>query len=105
VKYWTTTSTINTGNAWNLIRAVASGSSLKFYINGTLVWTGSDSSLSTGKVGVGFYAKNGGTSTSGDRLWVDYVTAQAADKRADALGDIVDTSDQQTDESFSENHL
>ncbi len=105
VKNWTTTSTINTGNAWNLIRAVASGSSLKFYINGTLVWTGSDSSLSTGKVGVGFYSTNGGTSTTGDRLWVDYVTAQAADKRADALGDIVDTSDQQTDESLSVDNL
>ena len=105
VKYWTTTNTIHTGNAWNLIRAVASGSSLKFYINGTLVWTGSDSSLSTGKVGVGFYSSNGGTSTSGDRLWVDYVTAQAADAGANALGDIIDTSDQQTDESLSEDNL
>ena len=105
VKNWTTTNTIKTGNDWNLIRAVASGSSLKFYINGTLVWSGSDSSLSTGKVGVGFYSSNGGTSSSGDRLWVDYVTVQAADQRAGALGDIIDTSDQQTDESLSDNNL
>ena len=42
-------------NGWNTLKVVAVGSSLKFYINNILVWTGSDSSLRTGTVGFGFY--------------------------------------------------
>ena len=34
---------------------VAVGPSLKFYINNTLVWNGSDDTLTTGQVGFGFY--------------------------------------------------
>lgn len=49
LKSWTTSSTINAGNAWNKMRVYANGSNFSFYINDTLVWTGSDSSLSTGK--------------------------------------------------------
>lgn len=51
---WTTSSAI-VPNGWNTLKVVASGSSLKFYINGTLVWNGTDSTLTTGKVGFGFY--------------------------------------------------
>lgn len=43
----------------NVLRATAQGAALSFYINGTLVWSGSDSSLSGGLVGLGGY-------TSGD---------------------------------------
>jgi hypothetical protein len=54
LKNWTASGAI-VKNGWNTLKVVAVGTSLKFYINGTLVWTGSDSSLKTGKVGFGFY--------------------------------------------------
>jgi len=41
-------------NDWNILKVVANGSSLKFYINGTLLWSGTDGSLSDGTVGIGF---------------------------------------------------
>lgn len=59
---------------WNLLRVVADGTSLKFYINGTLVWQGTDGSLSTGKLGLQMYR----SPTSGwDQLLVDWVTVLA----------------------------
>jgi hypothetical protein len=54
LKAWTTSSAI-VKNGWNTLKVVAVGSSLKFYINGTLVWSGSDSTLKTGQVGFGFF--------------------------------------------------
>lgn len=68
---WTYTSAIFKGSAWNILRVTASGSTLKFYINGTLVWTGTDTSLTTGHVGIDMYRD--GTST-GNILYVDYAT-------------------------------
>ena len=43
---------VNTGDQWNLLRVVAQGDSLAFYVNGNLVWSGTDSDLSVGGVGV-----------------------------------------------------
>jgi hypothetical protein len=54
LKGWTSSSAI-VKNGWNKLKVVAVGTSLKFYINGTLVWSGSDSSLKTGQVGFGFF--------------------------------------------------
>lgn len=54
LKAWTAHPSIVVNN-WNTLKVVAVGSSLKFYINGTLVWTAADSSLVVGKVGFGFY--------------------------------------------------
>ena len=54
LKGWTTTSSIDLNN-WNTLKVVANGSQLRFYINNVLVWTGSDSSLISGQVGVGMY--------------------------------------------------
>jgi hypothetical protein len=68
---WTTTSAINQGSAWNVLRVIANGSNFSFYINGTSVWTGSDSSHTSGRVGVGFYRS---ASSTGDGFWVDYAT-------------------------------
>lgn len=68
---WTSSSAINQGDAWNTMRVVASGSSLDFYINGTLVWSGWDSSLTSGRVGVGMYRSS---SSSGDQFFVDWAT-------------------------------
>ena len=101
VKYWTSSSAINTGAAWNKMRVYASGSSFWFYINDTLVWHGSDSSLSTGKIGVGMYSQ----SVPGNHLWVDYVTSTALDEAADRSGntvlDVID--DNQQEETGSRN--
>ena len=54
LKGWTPTPAINQ-YGWNVLKVTGVGSTLKFYINGQLVWSGSDSSLGTGKVGIGFY--------------------------------------------------
>jgi len=71
LKAWTSNSAIVTGAAWNTLRVYASGSSFWFYINGTLVWTGADSSHSSGRVGVGMYRDS--TST-GNGFYVDWAT-------------------------------
>ncbi len=63
---WTESSAINTGAAWNVLRVVANGPTFKFYINGTLVWSGADGSHSQGRVGMRFI------SVSEDKLWVDW---------------------------------
>lgn len=68
LKNWTTTSAINQ-SGWNTLKVTASGSTLKFYINGTLVWFGTDSAYASGRVGIGMYRN--GTST-GDKLYVDW---------------------------------
>jgi hypothetical protein len=51
---WTANAAIVVNN-WNTLKVIAVGSSLKFYINGTLVWSGSDTTFKTGEVGFGFY--------------------------------------------------
>ena len=71
VKPWTASSAIVKGAAWNILRVRAVDSSLYFYINGTLVWSGTDTSLASGRVGVGMYRD---TTSSGNGLWVDWAT-------------------------------
>jgi Zn-dependent metalloprotease len=69
---WTPSAAIATGGAWNMLRVVANGTNLSFYINGSPVWSGSDSSLASGRVGVGMY--DGG---SAHLLDVDWATLTA----------------------------
>ncbi len=71
LKAWTSSSAINTNSNWNTLRIVAVGSSFHFYINGTLVWSGSDTSLTSGRVGVGMYLS---TASSADGFYVDWAT-------------------------------
>jgi hypothetical protein len=53
LKTWTGSSAIHQGSAWNELRVIAKGTSLKYYINNSLVWSGnSHSSLKSGRVGV-----------------------------------------------------
>lgn len=70
---WTPTSAIlasdETGDYWNVLKVHASGFNLYFYINDTLVWSGTDTSLNSGKVGVSMYSY-----TSWSRLYVDWAT-------------------------------
>lgn len=54
IKGWTASAAIVPNN-WNILKVVAVGSLMKFYINNTLVWTATDGSLRTGKVGFGMY--------------------------------------------------
>lgn len=62
---WVQHSAITPG--WNTLKVVANGSSLKFYINGVLVWSGSDNAITTGKVGFEFFNNTG-------PLYVDWAT-------------------------------
>jgi hypothetical protein len=49
---------------------VAKGSSLRFYINGLLIWQGTDTSLTNGRVGVSMYRDG----SSGNDFQVDWAT-------------------------------
>jgi hypothetical protein len=57
-------------NNWNVLRITASGSTLNFYINDILMDTLTDSSFSSGSVGVGMYK----TSTVSTVYYVDSAT-------------------------------
>ena len=65
---WTSNFAVHTGIAWNTLRVAAEGGDLNYYINGTLVWSGTDFTFGTGRVGIGMYVPPGG---SGDSLEVD----------------------------------
>lgn len=67
---WTYTDAIHQGDAWNILRVFANGSTLYFTINGTLVWSGTDIDLTSGRVGIGMY----GSTATGDELRVDWAT-------------------------------
>jgi hypothetical protein len=67
---WTSSSAISQGSAWNTLRVVAKGSSLRFYINGLLIWQGTDTSLTNGRVGVSMYRDG----SSGNDFQVDWAT-------------------------------
>jgi hypothetical protein len=68
---WAFSSAIKQGTEWNLLRVVADGSHLEFHINDTLVWTGSDAAIVSGRVGIGMYRS---PDTTGDKLLADWAT-------------------------------
>ena len=76
---WTTSSVVSSD--WNTLRVVASGSKFYFYINGTLVWSGSDTSLTSGRVGVGMYDT--------DNFYVDWATLTVPTTTSQATESIV----------------
>ncbi len=84
---WTVHSAINTGESWNVFKVIANGSSLYFYINGVLVWSVADTSLSSGNVGVGMYR----ASDAWDVLAVDWaqLSTISATSAPEALGEVV----------------
>jgi hypothetical protein len=73
LKNWTYSSAINKGG-WNMLKVTANGSQMKFYINDVLVWSGIDSAYSSGVAGIGMYRSS---SSSGDKLWVDWAELEA----------------------------
>jgi len=70
LKDWTSSIHIN-GDGWNTLKVTASGNQLKFYINGHLVWQGSNSAYASGTVGIGMYRSGGST---GNEFLVDWAT-------------------------------
>lgn len=79
---WTLSGSILTYD-WNTLKVIAVGSSLKFYINGTLVASITDSTHRTGYLGFGFYRN-----TEATRLYVTYAkanTTATADMPADEV--------------------
>ncbi len=79
-------------NDWNTLKMRASGANFSFWINGTLVWTGSGASLSTGYVGVGYYASAGGG------LWADTATLVPGSSAVEGLGGV----DRETVDAYQE---
>ena len=68
---YTVSTAVPAADAWNEVRIIANGSSLYFYINGVLIWSGVDSALASGRVGITFDDR---FSSVGDQLWVDWAT-------------------------------
>ena len=60
---WVYSPAIRTGDNWNTLRVLALNSTLYYYINNTLVWSGSDATLTKGKVGA-FIARTNSTTPS-----------------------------------------
>jgi hypothetical protein len=69
---WTSSSAINPGDAWNTLRVVAIDNDLNFYINGTLIWSGTDTSLSSGMVGISMFREDDGIED--DWLFINWAT-------------------------------
>jgi hypothetical protein len=67
---WTSSSAINKGG-FNTLKVIAKGKNMQFFINGTLVWSGSDSDLKAGRVGIQMYRYL----LDGDKLTVDWANA------------------------------
>ncbi len=60
LKGWTSTPYVKP-NDWNTLRVVANGSAFKYYLNGYLVWSGTDTSLTSGQVGMSMYRDSAST--------------------------------------------
>ena len=86
LQYWTYSPAIRSYDAWNTLRIVASGSSLQFYINGSLVWSGQDTQLTSGRVGLSMYKD---PDTVNDLLSVNW--AQLVPLSASDAGAFIDT--------------
>ena len=70
---------------FNTLKVTAAGSALKFYINDHLVWSGTDTSLSAGQVGLAMY--QGNTSPTKGLLYVDWATLTNTVSASAALED------------------
>jgi hypothetical protein len=57
LKGWTSSASI-VKDGWNTLKVVANGSSLRYYINGKLVWSGSDAKFASGQVGLWMYRRS-----------------------------------------------
>ena len=60
---WTNTPYLNPPEQWNTLGVNIVGTTLEFYINGNLVWSGSDSSLCEGRIGLLGFTNSGVVTT------------------------------------------
>ena len=67
----TFSSAIKTGDQWNGLRVISKDAALLFYVNGQLGWSGNDSALSTGAIGLACYKH---PSTGDGLLLVDWAS-------------------------------
>lgn len=51
LKTWTSSAAI-VRNGWNTLKVTVQGSQMRYYINGTLVWSGADAAITSGQVGL-----------------------------------------------------
>lgn len=72
---WTHSSAVITGSAYNVIRVVAVGSTMRMYMNGVAVAQVTDTTNRVGNVGVGFYRAAGDTDS---KIYVDWAKASTA---------------------------
>jgi hypothetical protein len=82
LKKWTYHPIILKSN-WNILKVVAVGPSLKFYINGWLVWAGNSTSLATGNLGIAMYRKNAGAANALNVDWAKASTTPTSDVNPD----------------------
>ncbi|MEI7848305.1 MAG: C1 family peptidase [Chloroflexota bacterium] len=68
LKTWTPSSAI-LKNGWNTLKVVADGNYLRYYINNVLVWSGTDTVLKTGQVGLWMVR-----GTTAEKFDVDWAT-------------------------------
>ncbi len=71
---------------WNVLRVVASGSSLQFFINGTSVYTLTDTTLASGQVGIEMSDADGGTLDVASAMLSTAVSAGAPPAGANQSG-------------------
>jgi len=76
LKAWTASPAIVV-NDWNTLKVIAVGGSLKFYINGTLVFVKTDNTFRAGAVGFGFYRDAAADIFQVD--WANLATTATAD--------------------------
>ncbi len=75
---WKSSSYINTGSAWNVLKVTTSGNYFMYYINDHLVATVTDNTstmLSSGKSGFGFYVSAESQYTN---FWADYAIQKSS---------------------------
>ncbi len=77
LKAFTATTAIAKNN-WNVLKVVAVGSTLKYYINGVLVWSGVNAGSATGGAGIYMYRD-----ASTAKLYVDYANLATSATAAD----------------------
>ena len=98
---WATSTAINTGDAWNTLRVVSNGSNLSFYINESLVWSGADISLTSGRVGIGFFRDDDGIED--DELIVDWAKLTTSSPTAGT--DMISVEQQTLNKEAHNNHI
>ncbi len=82
VQGWTDTPAVSK-EGWNVLKVEAAGNHFRFYINGTLVWEGSRSGLSTGRVGISMYTDPAST---GEDFRVDWARPDALQHPGSRVG-------------------